>query len=194
MVIGIVESFLYCRVSSHHSYVDLVCYSTFIWFLDSRMLTVASSSSLPCELIFQKILQCSFNVFLSTIFIIAIFFSVICGFFFFLFSSTTSLLPTHFPPLSCTHAQSCNPMDCSPPGFSVHGLFQARILAWVAISFSIICVFKKIFIYWLHQVLVAAPGIFLCRHVGFRLCGFGSWGLQAQLPHSIWDLSSLTRD
>ena len=30
----------------------------------------------------------------------------------------------------------CNPMDCSPPGFSVHGIFQARILEWVAISYS----------------------------------------------------------
>ena len=30
----------------------------------------------------------------------------------------------------------CNPMDCSPPGSSVHGIFQARILEWVAISFS----------------------------------------------------------
>ena len=27
-------------------------------------------------------------------------------------------------------------MDCSPPGFSVHKLFQGRMLAWVAISFS----------------------------------------------------------
>ena len=27
-----------------------------------------------------------------------------------------------------------NPMDCSPPGSSVHGIFQARILEWVAIS------------------------------------------------------------
>ena len=27
-------------------------------------------------------------------------------------------------------------MDCSPPGSSVHGVFQARILEWVAISFS----------------------------------------------------------
>ena len=27
-------------------------------------------------------------------------------------------------------------MDCSPPGCSVHGIFQARILEWVAISFS----------------------------------------------------------
>jgi len=30
----------------------------------------------------------------------------------------------------------CNPMDCSPPGSSVHGTLQARILEWVAISFS----------------------------------------------------------
>ena len=30
----------------------------------------------------------------------------------------------------------CYPMDCSPPGSSVHGVFQARILEWVAISFS----------------------------------------------------------
>ena len=30
----------------------------------------------------------------------------------------------------------CNPMDCSSPGFSVHGILQARILEWVAISFS----------------------------------------------------------
>ena len=35
--------------------------------------------------------------------------------------------------------QSCptlsDPMDCSPPGFSVHGIFQARILEWAVISF-----------------------------------------------------------
>ena len=30
----------------------------------------------------------------------------------------------------------CNPMDCSLPGFSVHGILQARTLEWVAISFS----------------------------------------------------------
>ena len=30
----------------------------------------------------------------------------------------------------------CDPTDCSPPGSSVHGIFQARILKWVAISFS----------------------------------------------------------
>ena len=30
----------------------------------------------------------------------------------------------------------CDLMDCSPPGSSVHGIFQARILEWVAISSS----------------------------------------------------------
>ena len=30
----------------------------------------------------------------------------------------------------------CGSMDCSPPGSSVHGIFQARLLEWVAISFS----------------------------------------------------------
>ena len=30
----------------------------------------------------------------------------------------------------------CDYMDCSPPGSSVHGISQARILEWVAISFS----------------------------------------------------------
>ena len=30
----------------------------------------------------------------------------------------------------------CDPMDCSPPSSSVHGILQARILEWVAMSFS----------------------------------------------------------
>ena len=30
----------------------------------------------------------------------------------------------------------CNPMDCSPPGSSVHGILQVRIVEWVAIPFS----------------------------------------------------------
>ena len=40
----------------------------------------------------------------------------------------------------CVRAQSCptlcDPMDCSLPGSSVHGILQARILEWVTISFS----------------------------------------------------------
>ena len=32
----------------------------------------------------------------------------------------------------------CDPMDCSPPGSSVHGIFQAGVLEWGAIAFSIV--------------------------------------------------------
>ena len=42
--------------------------------------------------------------------------------------------------LLCLIAQSsptlCDPMHCSPPGFSVHGILQARILEWVAMPSS----------------------------------------------------------
>ena len=34
----------------------------------------------------------------------------------------------------------CNPMNCSQPGSSVQGIFQGRILEWVAISYAIVCV------------------------------------------------------
>ena len=37
-------------------------------------------------------------------------------------------------------AQSCltlsDPVDCSPPGSSIHGIFQAKVLEWGAIAFS----------------------------------------------------------
>ena len=53
----------------------------------------------------------------------------------------------HFP-LQCMKVksesegtQSCptlsDPMDCSLPGSSIHGIFQARVLEWVAIAFSV---------------------------------------------------------
>ena len=45
--------------------------------------------------------------------------------------------------VTCVRAHSlqscptpCNPMDCRPPGSSVYGFLQARILEWVVISFS----------------------------------------------------------
>ena len=49
-------------------------------------------------------------------------------------------MPQFAPLCSCLVTQSCpalcNPMDCSPPDSSVHGVLQARILKWVAISSS----------------------------------------------------------
>ena len=42
-------------------------------------------------------------------------------------------------------AQSClalrDPMDCSLPGSSVHGIFQARILEWVAIAYEVTIIY-----------------------------------------------------
>ena len=43
-------------------------------------------------------------------------------------------IPTNRVAQSCLTL--CNPMDCSLPGSAVHGIFQAIVLEWVAISFS----------------------------------------------------------
>ena len=68
---------------------------------------------------------------------------------------------------SCVHAKSfqlCltlyNPTDCTPPGFSVHGVFQARILEWVAISFSRLWMLAQ----WLTELI-------FCH----SLCSFTFW-------------------
>ena len=67
--------------------------------------------------------------------------------------------------------QSCptlyDPMDCSPPGSSVHGILQARILEWVAISFS-----RGIFV-----TQGAKSGLLHCRQILYRLSHQGSLGL-----------------
>ena len=36
----------------------------------------------------------------------------------------------------CLRLSLCHPINCSPPGLSVHGILQARILGWVAMPFS----------------------------------------------------------
>ena len=55
-----------------------------------------------------------------------------------IFSSSLILYLDENESVSCSlsHVWLCNPMDCSPPGSSVHGIFQARILEWVAIYYS----------------------------------------------------------
>ena len=63
----------------------------------------------------------------------------------------------------CSVAKSCpslwDTMDCSPPGSSVHGILQARIVEWVAIAFSrwsswprdqthVSCIGRQILYHW----------------------------------------------
>ena len=49
-------------------------------------------------------------------------------------------MPFPSPTRESEVAQSCptlgDPMDCSLPGSSIHGIFQARVLEWGAIAFS----------------------------------------------------------
>ena len=58
---------------------------------------------------------------------------------FYLEDTQLSILPQFY--LSCHSVTQlcltpCNPIECSPPEFSVHGILQARIQEWVAIAFS----------------------------------------------------------
>ena len=62
-------------------------------------------------------------------------------------------------------AQLCltlrDPMDCSLPGSSAHGIFQARVLEWVAIAFSTIKYMKTIntvFLNYMVLILLLGEG------------------------------------
>ena len=79
----------------------------------------------------------------------------------------------------------CDPMDCSLPGSSIHGIFQARVLEWGAIAFSssnptpplfsyvtlgeLLCKWRR---QW-HLTLVLLPGK---SHGQRSLVGCSPWG------------------
>ena len=53
-----------------------------------------------------------------------------------------------------------DPMDCSLPGSSIHGVFQARVLEWVAIAFSMLaCEMGAIVWYFEHSLALLFFGI-----------------------------------
>ena len=72
----------------------------------------------------------------------------------------------------------CDPMDCSLPGSSVYGIFQARVLEWVAIAFSIRIV------RWVLKPVSGIPigsEIHVCREGRIllrRLLVLHSWGTE----------------
>ena len=73
----------------------------------------------------------------------------------------------------------CEPMDCNPPGFSVHGILQARILEWVAMPF---CRGSSRPRDWTCVSYVSCGG----RHVLYHLCHLGS--PKTLLGAAIWRL------
>ena len=57
-------------------------------------------------------------------------------------------------------SDSSDPMDCNPPGSSVHGIFQAKVLEWGAIAFSSQWIFHSyIFLLSFWAALVCTSGI-----------------------------------
>ena len=103
--------------------------------------------------------------------------------------------------LSCSAMfDFCDPLNCSPPGSSVHGIFQARILEWVAISFPkgssqtrdqthiscVSCIADRFFTHWAigeAHVQRCLPKLSNCRYS----CHAGKppvalWCLEYQTP------------
>ena len=86
-----------------------------------------------------------------------------------------------------SYVQLCNPVDCSPPGSSVHGVLQERILEWVAISSSrgssqsrdqtlvscLSCIGRWIFFFFL-MTEPPRKQSYICKRKGKE--GGGVWG------------------
>ena len=83
-------------------------------------------------------------------------------------------MPYMLPKLLQSCLTLCDPVNCGPPGSSVCGIFQARILEWVAISYSqgsspprdgthvsyVSCIGRQVLYHWCHlgsQVIVDPP-------------------------------------
>ena len=104
----------------------------------------------------------------------------------------------------------CNPMDCSLPGSSFHGIFKARVLEWVAISFSrassrprdwtqVSCRhFYPLSHHgspWKHRHLANLARLLRRRNgLGREVSMFCGFSFFFATWHSIWDLSSPSRD
>ena len=85
---------------------------------------------------------------------------------------------------------SCNPMDCSPPDSSLHGILQARILKWVAIPFSrgsswprdwvqVSCITGRFFTNWAIRVAPSPLHTLTNVSVSFKT----QWTILPTLPH-----------
>ena len=79
-----------------------------------------------------------------------------------------------------------NPMDCSPPGSSIHGIFQARVLEWVAIAFS-----KNIILHYIFHLVLSYNA--LIRKIKIK-DNFDQWIIRTwnTAPYKIFLISHTT--
>ena len=87
-------------------------------------------------------------------------------------------------------AQSCDPMDCSLPGSSVHGIFQARVLEWGAIAFSIYLLastFRDILSFYLLLLFLVRGHsvLFLCLIILLLKTGYFSYYIVSTLGSDV---------
>ena len=91
-------------------------------------------------------------------------------------------------------AQSCptlrNPMDCSLPGSSVHGIFQERVLEWGAIAFSVSC---TVGVKYLIVEFPGAPAHRPQHTVSLRLPALAATGRRRRFCLSLCHLSLPTQ-
>ena len=83
-----------------------------------------------------------------------------------------------------------DPMDCSLPGSSVHGIFQARVLEWVAIAFSLLI--SRLRANWRPVRLTVPPGEYWCPEgdiLCFHYSRAGWFSKHGRVPiiNSHWD-------
>ena len=66
----------------------------------------------------------------------------------------------------------CDTIDCSPPGSSVHGVFQERILEWVAITDKVLAVLSisKLFFFLFNDMM--CPLLWKTVFLQFLVCGY----------------------
>ena len=91
-------------------------------------------------------------------------------------------------------SNSCNPMNCSLPGSSFHGILQARILGWVAVFFSKSC---SVVSYSLQPHGLYSPWNSPGQNTGVRRLSllqkiFPTQGSKPGLPHCRWILYQLS--